>query len=191
MDKKLRWYETEPVIIFLTIILTLPTLVILTIGHFLLIFYIPIEKRLYKKSDYYLTYFDAYKPLVTHRYDFKIRNELAKMKTDVISSTSDNKYKLIKGNSYIVSEKMYEVKFKDNEFYVRYNFISNFIKLSDYYEEIKKICKMESKFECYIVLSVRVINKEYLNTNSNNVYFTNEEDKIRTIKTILDKVKED
>ena len=48
MDKKLRWYETEPVIIFLTIILTLPTFVVLVIGHIFLIFYMPIEKIIYK-----------------------------------------------------------------------------------------------------------------------------------------------
>lgn len=191
MDKKLRWYETEPVIIFLTIILTLPTLVVLIIGHIFLIFYMPIEKIIYKKSPYYLTYFDAYTPLATHKYDFKIRNELAKLNTLVRSSSSENKYKLIKGNNFIRIEKIYEVKYKDNEFYVRYNFVSNYIKLSDYYEEIKKSCKMESKYDCYIILSAMIINKEYLNTNSNKVYFVNEESKYITIKSILDSIEEE
>lgn len=191
MDKKLRWYETEPVIIFLTIILTLPTLVVLIIGHIFLIFYMPIEKIIYKKSPYYLTYFDAYTPLATHKYDFKIRNELAKLNTLARSSSSENKYKLIKGNNFIRIEKIYEVKYKDNEFYVRYNFVSNYIKLSDYYEEIKKSCKMESKYECYIILSAMVINKEHLNTNSNKVYFVNEESKYKTIKLILDSIEEE
>ncbi len=191
MDKKLRWYETEPVIIFLTIILTLPTLVILTIGHIFLIFYMPIEKKIYKSSPFYLTYFDAYTPLATHRYDFKVRNELAKLDTQARSSESENKYKLIKGNSFIRIEKIYEVKFKDNEFYVRYNFISNYIKLSDYYEEIKKNCKMESKYNCYVILTANVINKEYINTNCNNVYFVNEQSKYKIIKSILDTIEEE
>lgn len=191
MDKKLRWYETEPVIIFLTIILTLPTLVVLVIGHIFLIFYMPIEKIMYKKSPYYLTYFDAYTPLATHKYDFKVRNELAKLNTLARSSVSENKYKLIKGNSFVRIEKIYEVKYKDNEFYVRYNFVSNFIKLSDYYEEIKKSCKMESKYDCYLILSAMVINKEYINTNSDKVYFVNEESKYKTIKSILDSIEEE
>ncbi len=191
MDKNLRWYETEPVIIFLTIILTLPTFVILVIGHIFLIFYMPIEKIIYKKSPYYLTYFDAYTPLATHKYDFKVRNELAKLNTLARSSASENKYKLIKGNNFIRIEKIYEVKYKDNEFYVRYNFISNFIKLSDYYDEIKKSCKMESKYDCYLILSAMVINKEYINTNSDKVYFVNEESKYKTIKLILDSIEEE
>lgn len=191
MDKKLRWYETEPVIIFLTIILTLPTFVVLVIGHIFLIFYMPIEKIIYKKSPYYLTYFDAYTPLATHKYDFKVRNELAKLNTLARSSASENKYKLIKGNNFVRIEKIYEVKYKDNEFYVRYNFISNFIKLSDYYEEIKKSCKMESKYDCYLILSAMVINKEYINTFSDKVYFVNEESKYKTIKSILDSIEEE
>lgn len=191
MDKKLRWYETEPVIIFLTIILTLPTFVVLVIGHIFLIFYMPIEKIIYKKSPYYLTYFDAYTPLITHKYDFKVRNELAKLNTLARSNASENKYKLIKGNNFVRIEKIYEVKYKDNEFYVRYNFVSNFIKLSDYYEEIKKSCKMESKYDCYLILSAMVINKEYINTNSDKVYFVNEESKYKTIKSILDSIEED
>ena len=113
MDKKLRWYETEPVIIFLTIILTLPTFVVLVIGHIFLIFYMPIEKIIYKKSPYYLTYFDAYTPLITHKYDFKVRNELAKLNTLTRSSASENKYKLIKGNNFVRIERIYEVKYKD------------------------------------------------------------------------------
>lgn len=190
MEKKLRWYETEPVIIFLTIILTLPALVLLSIGHILLIFYMPIERKIYKSSNFYLMYFDPYKPLITHSHDFKVRNNLAKMNINLDSSTSENKYKLIKDNNFIVCQKISEVSIKDNEYYVRYNFISNYIKLSDYYEEIKASCKLDNKFNCYIILKAKNIDKNLIGTNINNVYFIKEENRYTTIKTILGKKEE-